>query len=175
MKKSLEQQTGDLCYSRAYIPCYFCSCTQLQKRSEQVKKSLEQLVGNFYYSRWTFHVVSICVHSSRRGQSRWRRAWNSSRLAIYVTAEGHSMLYLFVSTAPEDVGADEKDLGAADWQCMLQQRDIPCYTYLCRQLQKRSEQMKKSLEQQIDNLCYSRGTFHVISICVHCSRRGRSR
>ena len=70
-------------------------------------------------------------------------------MAISITADGHSMLCPFVYTAPEEVRADEEESGtAADWQFMLQQRDIPCYIYLCPQLQKRSEQMKKSLEQQ---------------------------
>ena len=88
----------------------------------------------------------------------------------------HSMLLLFVYTASEEVGAGEEEPGAAGWQFLLQQMDIPCCVHLCTQLQKRSEQMEKSLEQQqIGNLCYSRGTFHVIFICVHSSRRRWSR
>ena len=51
---------------------------------------------------------------------------------------------MFVCTAPEMVRAGEEKPRAVDYLT-----DIPYDMTVCAQLQKRSEQMKKNLEQQI--------------------------
>lgn len=110
------------------MSCYMPVSPQLQKLSEHMKKSLEQLIT------WlTFPVTHVCVHSSINSRSRWRIAW-SSRLpnilcyvCLYAQLQKWSeqmkksleqqitwlTIHVFLCTAPEAVGADEEEPGAA--------------------------------------------------------------